>query len=404
MKGEYNGGTAGVKNQSETRKVWLVARREIRTRTQARSFVLGTIGILVSVLAMAYVVWTVNDVQKITVGITSEAQEFGAAVEQTAGGPDSGIQFVNVDASGFPDLLEDGSVDAVIHDRAGKPIITVTQTLDPRLAAPISLALERQAYAELLDDIEVGAAEREQAFEGALPEIRVLDPEPTGQQLKLSVGLATVMLIFLSTLVFGLAVAQGVVEEKQTRVVEILLSTVKPWHLMFGKVLGIGAVGLLQLIIIVVVSLGVALFADVIPDGIEVTSALGWGIAWYILGYLLFCTVLAAAAAMVSRQEEVSSIFQPTLLLIGIPLIIGVTFVPADPANLWLQALSILPPFSPMMMPIQIALGVPLWHSLLAVTLNILAIVFLARLAGRVYANSVLRMGRRVRLSEALSR
>jgi ABC-2 type transport system permease protein len=126
-------------------------------------------------------------------------------------------------------------------------------------------------------------------------------------------------------------------------------------------------------------------------------------VTWYLLGFLTYALVLAAAGALVSRQEEVSGVVSPILMLVVLPYVLGVSILPRDPANSYLQVMSMIPIFAPTLMPIRLALGaVPVWQMVLSVALALALIPALVWLAGRIYRNAVLRSGARIRLRDAL--
>jgi ABC-2 type transport system permease protein len=201
----------------------------------------------------------------------------------------------------------------------------------------------------------------------------------------------------------GQMVAQGVVEEKSSRVVELLLSTVRPWQLMAGKVLGIGLVGLIQVVIYGVIGLVGGAATGVLPNIGSATSAVIGLIIWYILGFLLYSLAFAGAGALVSRQEDAAGVVMPILMFVIAAWVVGISLVPSDPNNTVALIMSLIPMFAPTLMPMRIAMGVvPFWQYGLAVVLTVALIPALLWLAGRIYRNGVLRTGARVKLSEAL--
>ena len=208
-------------------------------------------------------------------------------------------------------------------------------------------------------------------------------------------------LLYVALVIYGQLVAQGVVEEKANRIIEILLATVRPRQLLLGKVVGIGLVGLLQLILVSAAAL-IAIRrtqAISVPDvGVEAVLA---GVLWFVLGFVLYAFLYAAAGAMVSRQEDIGSVTAPlTFLVVGTYLVFF--WVTANPTNPLAIALSVIPPFAVVLMPARIATGdAALWQFLLAVVLTLLEIAAMNWLAARIYANSVLRIGTRVRFADA---
>jgi ABC-2 type transport system permease protein len=235
-------------------------------------------------------------------------------------------------------------------------------------------------------------------------EVSALEPQEPYHDERLAIGMIVGVLVYLALLTYGQTVAQGVVEEKTSRVVELLLSTIRAWQLMAGKVLGIGLVGLLQLAVLLGAGAiaGAATGVLTLPTSIA-AGTLAWAIAWYLLGFFLYALLFAAAGALVSRQEDVGSVTMPIMLLIIVPYVIGITALPSDPDNGLAATLSLIPLFAPMLMPIREAMGAAeTWELVLSVVLTLALVAVLVRATGRVYANAVMRTGARVRLGDAL--
>ena len=133
---------------------------------------------------------------------------------------------------------------------------------------------------------------------------------------------------------------------------------------------------------------------------VGVAAVLG-GLMWYVLGFLFYALIFAAAGSMVSRQEDIGSVTGPlSMLVVGTYL--AFFWVVANPDNPVAVALSVIPPFAVVIMPGRMATGdAPLWQVAVSVTLTVLAIIGLNLLAARIYSNSVLRIGSRVRLRQA---
>ncbi|MDY5585021.1 MAG: ABC transporter permease [Arcanobacterium sp.] len=215
-------------------------------------------------------------------------------------------------------------------------------------------------------------------------------------------------IILLLGVIMGLStIAQGVVEEKSSRVVEILLSSVRPRQLLTGKILGIGIFVFGQILLYlatVVVALKISGLLDLpLFANFNLGSTLIWVIVWVVLGFFTFVTIAGAAASTVSRQEDLGAISGTLSFFCIIPFYLGVLLVPAQPDGILTKILSQLPMFGPFMMPIRQSLGaVTNWELGLAVAINLLAIPLLAALAGKIYENSILKMGSRLSIREAL--
>lgn len=216
-------------------------------------------------------------------------------------------------------------------------------------------------------------------------------------------GLGAGVLICFALVTYGLTLAQGVVEEKSSRVVELLLATVRPWQLLAGKVIGVGVSGLVQLGLLVGGGLGLAVATGRIGVEGSLIGTAGWTLLWFVLGFGLYATLLAAAGATVSRQEDVPSAIQPALMVMFAPFVLSIYLAGDDPTGPLVEWLSLVPLFSPFLIPARVAFGaVPLWQGALAAVLTTGAIALTARLAGRVYSRSVLRTGGRVGVAQAL--
>jgi len=200
----------------------------------------------------------------------------------------------------------------------------------------------------------VDPAQLRAATAGATVTVDALNPPNPDSGQRTALALVSVGLLYFQLLIFGLAVATGVVEEKTSRVVELLLSTVTP---LMGKVAGIGVIGLLQLAAYGVVGLGAAAATGVITiTGTAVAVFVGT-LGWFVLGYAFFAMLYAAAGSMVSRQEEVGSTTTPLTLLVIAMFFLAQTSV-QDPSGTLPSVMAWIPPFSAILMPLRIAAGV----------------------------------------------
>jgi ABC-2 type transport system permease protein len=260
-------------------------------------------------------------------------------------------------------------------------------------------ALEGQISALGGDPVTVG-----RAVATAGVAVTALRPRPERDAARLVLGLLAGGLIYISLLIFGPVVAQGVIEEKTSRVVELLLAVIRPWQLMAGKVLGIGVVALGQLTLIGVVGVGLGLATGGLdlPAGVAVGSV-ALALLWYLVGFTMYALMFAAAGALVSRQEDAGGVTAPMIATILIPYVLGISVLPASPDSGLILTLAIIPLFAPILMPMVIGIGsVAVWQVLLALALTLAWIAVLVWLAGRVYGNAVKRSGTRVALRDAL--
>jgi ABC-2 type transport system permease protein len=280
-------------------------------------------------------------------------------------------------------------------------VVEVKEQLDPTMMATLTGLAQQAALTQALSTSGVDPAAIESKVASAGIHLVTLDPNAAQRTQRQVVGIFVAALLYVALLVYGQLVAAGVVEEKANRIIEILLSTVRPRQLLFGKVVGVGLVGLTQLAVLA----AVALIATSATQAISVPTlgftAVAGGLLWFVLGFVIYALIYAAAGSLVSRQEDIGAVTTPvTMLIIGTYL--AFFWVIANPDNPIGVALSIIPPFSPVLMPARIATGdAQAWQVAVAVVLALAAIVALNALAARIYSNSVLRVGSRVNLLEA---
>ena len=209
-------------------------------------------------------------------------------------------------------------------------------------------------------------------------------------------------LLLLTTLaIYGQWVLAGVVEEKNNRVVELILSTVQPRHLLAGKVIGIGLLGLSQLVL--VVGLGATLIAAGVFDApASLGGSLALVVPWFALGFARYAVAYAAAGALASRQQDANSAGQTVTYTLLAAYFAGYVALSADPNGTLAHVLTVFPLTAPLVLPARSALvGVPVWEQVLAVVLVLGSIYALVRMAGRVYAHGLLHSGPRLRARTA---
>ncbi|WP_426562218.1 ABC transporter permease [Angustibacter sp. McL0619] len=386
--------------------IGLVTRREFTQRVRSKVFGISTALMVVAVIATALILNAVSgQTSSVHVGLVPQSAASAAALQATgdALGQKISTQVVPDVATG-QQRLRDDDLDALVVQTGGTVQVVVKKQIDDGLKATLTV-LSRQ----LAQDSAVAAAGGDPAtvnaaISGAQVQVTALEPATKYQAERVVLGLAAGILVYLALMVYGQTVAQGVVEEKTSRVVELLLATVRPWQLMLGKVAGIGAAGLVQMTLVVGAGIGAGLATGALtmPSSLALSTAV-WAVVWFIVGFLMYALLFAAAGALVSRQEDVGGVTAPILMLIIVPYVIGISVLPADPTNQLVKILSLIPFFSPTLMPVRIALGVAApWEIALSLVLSVGLTVSLVGITGRIYANSVMRTGARVRIGDAL--
>jgi ABC-2 type transport system permease protein len=384
---------------SSRNAIGLVARREFTERGRERSFHISTGISLVILLAVILIPKAFDlggpDVSRVgLLGPQSAALEPYLAVTEIDGEP---VETVAVSGSAEAEqALRDGDLDAVVVD--GRQILSEEDVSDELEVAIQGASVEARARAALEAE-GLDAAQAEAILRPPPLATATLEPEDEGGDS----GVALVAVIVLYGQLFGYAfwVASGVVEEKASRIVEILLSTISARQLLAGKVIGIGVLGFVQLIGIAAVALAAAIAVDVVDDPGRAIGSVLIALAWFVLGFAFYACLFAVAGATISRVEEVQNATTPlTVVILGS---FALSFVAInDPDGALAQVASIVPPISAMVMPPRIVAGdVAAWEIGLAVALMIAATCALVPIAARLYSNAVLQTGGRIKLREA---
>jgi ABC-2 type transport system permease protein len=381
--------------------VLLVANREFRTQVRSRNFVIGLVITLVLFGGIAALTgFIAGQSSTKSLGLTTQTAPLRGALEQAAATQGLTLRIRDVDDVTGRDQVGRDDLDALLTGAPGDYRLVGRDTVDSGLETLVSGAVQQQALSTALAGAGVDAAQLARQAQVTTSTLEPADPN-RGQQLALA--LVGTFLLFFSLSGYGQLVATGVVEEKQSRVVELLLATMKPWQLLAGKIAGLGAVGLLQLVILGVIGVVGASAAGLLTVPGAAAGMFVMVIVWYLLGFFLFASLYAAVGSTVSRQEELNSVIAPMIFILIIPFVLTVNLLPNDPRSELAAVLSFVPFFSQTVMPARYALGVaPLWEVGVAALIELVAIVVVVRVAGRVYENSILRTGARVGLREAL--
>lgn len=388
------------------RTVALVARRELTTRARTKSFIISNAIVLVVILGgvIAASIFADDPEARSKLGLVGTAASLAKPLSATASLSGSPVQTSTLpDQAAARSRVVSGALDVAIVPKGNGSYTAIVDTrLPAELRAIIDSVVRQQAVGSALSGQGVNPATLDQAARRASVTVDAVDPPDPDSDQRTALAFIAMLLMFFQLLMFGLYVAMGVVEEKSSRVVEVLLATIKPLHLLWGKVLGIGAVGLAQLAAFGVVGLGAGLATGLLTvTGLAVgvfASVLGW----FILGFAFFAVAYAAAGSLVSRQEDVNSASAPITMLVMVGYVLAQLTL-ADPTGTVPSVASWIPPFSAMLMPLRIASGTTTGVQIVgSVLLMLFATAALAVVAARIYERSVLRSGQRVSWSSAL--
>jgi ABC-2 type transport system permease protein len=394
-----------MRTLSGRRAVWLVLKRELNTRLRTRSFVVGTAVLLV--LLLGYVVFQTalaGSADRSTVGLTGQAIGIARQLQTEAALAGREVTTVVVtDPVEGRQKVENGDIDALVSGSAAQLTATYKSSLDEQLRHVLDQVAQQQVLDGVLSSAQLEPAEVMARVNGTHVQDDALSPEPADHTQRLVVGLVVAFLLYMSIITYGMMVAQGVVEEKSSRVVEILLASVRPWQLLLGKVIGLGLVGLTQLVILAVAGLAAASVTGVFTLSGFATGTALWGLLWYLLGFLLYATIYGALGSLVSRQEDTQSVVGPLNIILVVGFIAGFNLLVQNPAGSATKIVSLIPLLSPILMPARISTGAAAgWEIGLSLALTVALVALLTWLGGKIYGNSVLRIGSRIKLSEAL--
>lgn len=383
------------------RGTWrLIARRDFWVRLRERSFLISTLLNLgvISVLILARSAGG-DGRPTFDLGVAGAAPVIAIANGAVALGDEGGItvHVVPVTAEDAEQALRAGSVDAVLSE--GR--IVGFRDVDGTLLALVQTSAHAAAVEEVFARHDVPQAERDRAAKDAPLDQFALDPRTQQENADAGVAFIGVLLLYGQLFGYGTWVATGVIEEKASRVVEMLLSAIRPKQLLAGKIVGIGALGLCQLAVIggFAIALGAATGAIEDPATAIRPALLVFG--WFVLGFAFYASLFAAAGARVSRMEELQNVIVPINLTILVSFIISIGALQSPNSTLSIVA-SILPVSAALAMPVRIALGAATPAQIvLSLVLLIGSTIVLVPVGARLYAGAVLQTGGRVKLREA---
>jgi len=380
----------------------LVAAREIAVRLRDRAFLIST-AVTLAIIAASIIVPTVffsgDGPQEYRVAAVGQAAP--AVLEDAAAASDGALALEAVpadDVAAAQDLVTSGEVDAalVAGPDGSLELVGDDSTPDDLLDALNGVVSAERSSAVLA---ELGASDAQvRALADDPVTTRVLDDSGTELVVTL-VALVFAFLFFFTVFGFGYQIAQSVTEEKQSRVVELLVAAVPVRALLVGKVAGNTLLAVGQIVLIVAVGL-LGLAASGQGDLIgTVAGASGWFLVFFLLGFTMLSTLWAAAGAMAARIEDLQSTTLPLQMLVMAPFFVAVYVT--EPGR-WLTLLSYVPFTAPLSMPRRLLLGdAAWWEALLAAGIIAATTAVLVAIASRLYRGSLMRTGSKTSMKQA---
>ena len=419
------------------RKLWLVVKREYLTRVRTKGFIITTIALpllAMGVLLVPLLIVRRQADETAKIAILDEAGGLAAVIAQSldrklpSGKP--AFQVTRTVETPGPEEKEKvrqewraevsrGELDAFLvvpkDVLAGKAATLHTRSLgEISLAASLRRAVGNAAIARRLKDQGIRIENPGDLFRAVeVTPVKVTkegDVEEKGQTFAVAMGMA--MVLYTTLLVYGLATLRSVLEEKTTRIVEVLVSSLRPFQLLAGKLLGVAAVGFTQYVIWTVsggllatygASAIAAFSTQGSPDKIHIPiSLLVSSVIYYVAGYFLFASLYAAAGAMVSSDEEAQQVQMPMTLIVVLSFLLF-PFIMRNPNSTISVVLSLIPFFSPILMILRIAIQTPpFWQIALSIVLMALTTFGVLHVSAKIYRVGILMYGKRPSVVELL--
>ena len=372
---------------SARQTITLIAAREIREHLRSRVFLYSTLLMLVVVGGAGALPALIDTTKTYRVAVvTPPAPGLNAALQRAAKPFDAKVKLRLRRGASAREELKAKKVDAILE--LPRDRIAFHNSVDPKLAA--------------IADSAIRAVRRHLPPAPELTPVTIEAPKADSTDAEVVTAMLGASLLLATLAVYGQWVLTGVVEEKANRVVEVIVAAVRPRHLLAGKVIGIGLLGLAQ------VALTGGLAAILLAAGVfHAPTSLGGSVAlvvpWFALGYALYAVAYAGAGALASRTQDANSAGTPVTYTLLAMFFLSYIVLSVDANGIPAHLLTVFPLTAPLVLPARSALvGVPVWEHALAVVVVVAAIYALVRLAGRIYGAGLLSSGPRLDLRAAI--
>ena len=410
-------------------KTFLIIKREFLVRVKKKSFIIMTLlaPILMASLIIVPVLVTDSGQQKRLIGIYENTTSFAKEIEDS-----ENIHFTVFDNMQMDEFIKDpegSNYYALLKIENDSYSIYSNQQVALNLRKSIEKQLEQISERNKLKQAGINLEIIEQAKTNINIETKIITSEgnttSSSTEASIGIGFITGILIYMFIFMYGTMVMRGVIEEKTNRIVEIIISSVKPFQLMIGKILGVALVGLTQFILWIVLTIIISSIAEIIFfDTTEITNNLDsvdqsvilneftrltGGINlmlifvsflfYFLFGYLMYSALFAAVGSAVDAEADT----QQFMLPITIPLIFSFILIQPvmdNPDGILAFWLSIIPLTSPIIMMARLPFGVESWQLLLSMVLLILGFIFTTFIAGKIYRTGILMYGKKISYKE----
>jgi ABC-2 type transport system permease protein len=377
------------------RQVVLVARREIIERVRQRSFLISTLVSLAIIIAVAVLPKLLNSPTKWTIGTTdARSQQIAEIVKSiiVRSEPKAKVTIRRMASTAMgTSAVKKGEIGTLITASGeSDPKIVVHRRLDDQRRAVLDAAIQRDRVLQRAERLGIAP---DKALELAAPGsfvLSVLDPPDAAKEGDVNLARIAMFILFFLILQYGNFIALGVVEEKQSRVLEVLLGRARATTILTGKLLGLAVVGIGQICLFLVVGLTAAQLSGALSLSMKSIGVGVMVLLWFVVGYGFFSALFVVAGSLAGRQEDLQNTS-------GLPMIVSMgsyiasTIFNQTPESTGALIASFVPSSAPLMVPVRWASGdSPLWQVGLSVLVSVIAIVILLRFAGRLYMRTVL--------------
>lgn len=375
----------------------LVAQRDVSVRLRDKTFIGSTlVTLLIIVGILGFQIWQSNQKSTYDVAITGQAAQMGDVLTDASAGDDAvSIETIEVeDAAAAEAAVMDEEVDAWLTPVDDGWQLVGKSEVDPELLSVAEGAIRQKVLATNAAQAGTDLAALQA---GSSVTTDVLDGDAEQQMIGQAVGFGMAILFYMAAIVFGMYLAMSVTEEKQSRLVEIIATSIPLRHLLFGKLIAAVVLAVGQLLVYGVVALiGVTFtkWGDLLPS---FTSGVAWFVLFFLAGFTMIAAMYAVAGSLASRQEDIQSTSLPVTMLIMV-MFFGAIFAEGT----IVEVLAWVPPFSAILQPMRLVSGESAWWEAL-ISLGLLAAATFAviLLAERIYRRALMQTSGKLSITQA---
>ncbi len=409
-----------------SRKAWAITKREYLERVRARWFLIATFGlpvILVGLVLLPELLVSrgASEDEGLNLGVLDYSGRVASDLGEVLGDRWS-LQPVHEEYERSEEELREAflatSLDGLLvvgEDSAegGSVRLLARRAISSRQGRELHEGIRDALVATRLREHGIEEIDTRRLFRGADLQIILVTPEgERSREAFQIVAMLFAVVTYMMFLIYGQLIVRAVLEEKSSNVVEVMMSSVRPWEMMLGKMFGVGAVGLTQIAIWAAIGALLSLYglpglsSTLAAQGVDLAylrfplGLLAWALIYFILGYLPYAGLFLAAGASLGNEQDAQQVVTPlvVIIVVGFILVIGII---ESPDSRWALVGSLVPLFSPMIVPARLAIShVPTMELAGSVSLLVLGMLGSAWLAGRIYRVAILMSGKRATLPE----